>query len=346
MKSLFLKPFSYLYRVVIAVRNHFYDVGIFRIRKLPMPVISVGNITAGGSGKTPLVRFLCEKLTGKGFVPAVLSRGYKRKDKTNIIFRSSDETNLTVDRIGDEPYMLSQQLNDTIFGISPDRYKAGIEVLKKYKPDLFILDDGFQHRKLYRDINIVIIDGSNILPYRDCLPAGMLREPLKNLKRADIIIIKDENEGDNKYMRRIYSYIPPQAIVFKIKTVPSKLVDYNSGEEKSLDSLRGKSAVSFCGLGNNENFQNMLIESGVKLLSSFVYRDHHDYLQEDIDKMKAALKTCNGELAVTTMKDMVKLKKFKIDFPLYYLDIDYEFNCDEQAVLISLITGKLNRTAI
>lgn len=323
--------------MIVALRNFSYNRHIFPIKRLDRPVISVGNITAGGSGKTPLVEFISRKLMERGLKPAILSRGYGRSSKGDIVFISPPGIGIDSKTIGDEPFMMARRLNGAAFGIGANRHRTGTELLKRYNPDFFILDDGFQHRSLYRDMDIVILNGERPFDNGWCLPAGLLREPPGSLSRADLIVIRGPaiNEEISKFASG--------KEIIKVSVLPGGLKSVPGNELLPISNLKGKKVIAFCGIGDPDGFRRMILESGVELRYFKSYRDHHRYAEGDIAGLKEKYRSSGGEMALTTAKDAVKLMKFKIDFPLYSLDIKYYFEMRDEDLLLSSIIDKINR---
>jgi tetraacyldisaccharide 4'-kinase len=180
-----LLPFSLVYGSLAAIHRWLYSAGILRKKKLPRPVVSVGNLTVGGGGKTPLVIWLASALRDRGFRPAILSRGYGRSGSQPALVDARQPWRLA----GDEPFLMASRLDGIPVAVAPDRYEAGLEVLREHEVDLFILDDGFQHRKLERDLDIVVVDNVRRFGNGRLLPAGILREPLTRLVDADLLVV-------------------------------------------------------------------------------------------------------------------------------------------------------------
>ena len=343
LRSIILRPLSYLYSGAIYLRNHGYDWGYCDITKLAKPVISVGNITAGGSGKTPLVRFICEELLKKNLKLAVLTRGYRRKSKDNIFFESPPAKHLIPDDIGDEPLMLARQLPGVIFGISADRKLMAERIIRAYNPDVFILDDGFQHRKVHRDIDIVVLDAARPFDNGHCLPAGLLREPITSLSRAGIIIIRTQKGTTPQagLPERIKS-IAPKAEIIEASIVPKKLESLSGIDTKPIEFLRGRKVIAFCGIGNPDGFRMMLSELGADIRGFRAFRDHHRYSEKNLHEIGRQFSKADAEICVTTMKDGVKLTNDKFDFPLFLLDIGYEIGAGDRERFLSFVIGVIS----
>lgn len=299
---------------------------ISRQQRLPYPVISIGNITVGGTGKTPLAIAISEEAVKRGFFPIILTRGYKGKakgpcivspKKNNIFNISSSDLCTTTLEAGDEPLLMAERLVDVPVIKCGNRYKGGIFVLKNLVPHIvinskivFILDDGFQHWKLFRDIDIVLIDSTNPFGNYRLLPSGILREPLSELRRADIALITKVSDGKDN-LDIIYDTIHeinPEMPVFISNHKLSRLLDAK-GNQLPIDLLRERKIFIFSAIGNPETFLRSFIPLGVKITGVKKYRDHHRYTDKNVlNLIKQA--TINGaDFLITTEKDMVKLRE-------------------------------------
>ncbi|RUM32320.1 MAG: tetraacyldisaccharide 4'-kinase, partial [Aquifex sp.] len=259
-----LLPLSLLYGKIINLRNSLYDRGILKVKKLPVPVISVGNISAGGSGKTSFVIHLANLLKDKKV--CILSRGYKRKSKGTLIVSEYGNVKATWEEAGDEPYLMAKILPHVSVVVSEDRYKGGVLALEKLSPEVIILDDGFQHRKLHRDLNILLLKKKDLSD--KLLPAGNLREPLREIRRADIIVLTYQEVNPFDF----FTGKP----TFKMFREFCCLLN-SSFEEIPLDFLKDKEVIAFSGLGDNEQFEKILKKLGIKVKKFIPFKDHHDY---------------------------------------------------------------------
>ena len=185
----FLIPFAYIFEIIIFIRNFLFDNRLLNISKINLPVISVGNITAGGTGKTPITLFLAEEAIKRGFKPAILSRGYGRVSRGYSIIHDGLKLRETVENAGDEPFLMANKLKNVPIVVSKNRLEGANIIVNRFDSDLIILDDGFQHRRLHRDVDILLINALEKSSAYNMLPAGQLRENLKNIKRANHIII-------------------------------------------------------------------------------------------------------------------------------------------------------------
>ena len=309
MIAILLVPFSIVYRIAIFL----WDIH-WRNRSqvlLPVKVISVGGLTVGGSGKTSLTGFLASRFRSAGKNVAVVARGYKRTKNGALV--AGGERGSDWEYVGDEPAALARSIRDLkVFVDSDKTYGAARAAEKGHDP--LIIDDGFQHRKLKRDIDIVCLDGRSPFGNGMMLPSGRLREPVSALKRADIVVIIDP-KTDSANMR---AKIPPGIPVFEArKTVLA--VRSLTGE---IIQIGGARCLAFCGLGNPQSFRDSLLQTGCDIVEFMKFNDHHRYDLRDSARIIDRFQERGGEYIVTTLKDAVKLEKiWKYDYPLYYLEI-------------------------
>jgi len=282
------------YRASVAVRNWLYDHGWLTVQYLPVPVVSVGNLTCGGTGKTPAVILLAKLAQELSYKPAVLMRGYKADGA----------------QPADEQLLLEQALSDVPIVAGPDRVAGGRSAIEKHGADLLILDDGFQHRRLGRDLNVVLIDALCPFGHGYVLPRGLLREPPKQLQRADLIIVTRSDatcEGElAMLMDRLRRYNPICSIM-QARHEPMHLVAAD-GAELALDRIKDQRAVAFCGIGRPEAFRSTLQTLGVHLADFVAFADHHRYSQHDVDRIVEKARRLGAALLLTTAKDWVKLR--------------------------------------
>lgn len=298
-----LLPFSAIYGGAVSVRNFGYDAGLFRVKRLPVPVISVGNISVGGSGKTPFVMFLVEKLQSMGKKPAVLSRGYKRLTDNLVVACPGRGAEADVQMLGDEPALISANFPEVPVAVHADRHRAGLQVLEKYGADVFILDDGLQNRELHRDLEFVLMRHSLVDLRDNYLPAGNLRDSRHRIRQADVIVLTAHGMfGDTQRYSEVlgkYCRVPVAGVSY----VACDLYDHG-GAHHTLDMLQKRKVAAFCGIAGAEQFFASVRELGGEVISEKKFRDHHWYDEYDIDGI------FEGEedmIAVTTSKDAVRI---------------------------------------
>jgi tetraacyldisaccharide 4'-kinase len=291
------------YRGSIAIRNGLYRVRAVRARQLPRAVISLGNITAGGTGKTPMVMEIARRFRFHGYHPAVLLRGYHQGP------RSSGS---------DEGIMLSQQLGPSVpVGVGAKRFETAQRLLGDHAAiDVFLLDDGFQHRALHRDLDLVLIDATEPFGHERLLPRGLLREPLKNLRRADAIIVTraDQTATRRELDTRIQELSGKPPIAHAAYTWES--FRDNDGEGHSPEFLKDAAVAAICGIGNPGAFEDTLRKHVRSVVLFFALRDHHEYNLPGLMKMLSQAKDAGAQAVVTTDKDWVKWRPLLKDrFP-------------------------------
>jgi tetraacyldisaccharide 4'-kinase len=306
-----LLPWSLIYGLgVFCHRNYYRLRGAY---KAPKPVISIGNITVGGSGKTPLVVWLARSLEENGFKSIILTRGYMPK-------RS---------KISDEVEMLKEQIPLIPVMAGGNRVRNIRKSINNIVPgDLFICDDAFQHWPLRRDLNIVAIDAVNPFGNGYLLPAGILREPLSSLKRANVLVLtKTDGSSDLQTLSSKLKRINPKALIVESRYKSVGVVDAFEETRLPEDFLKEKSVVGFCGIGQPISFESSLRKSGAKVIKLFTYRDHYIYKKNDIRRMVEFCRAQSPQAFVTTHKDAVKLRALKDQFagiPLVYIPIQLE----------------------
>ena len=303
------------YESIVSVRNTLYNSSILRRRRLRSPVVSIGNMTTGGTGKTPLVIFTARKVAELGLIPVVLSRGYGRPDSgTSSIVNPEKNVQDPVREMGDEPALIRRHVPEAWFGISRDRYSIGKRIEQNERGMVFILDDGFQHRQLHRDVDIVVIDSMQPLASNRIFPRGSLREPLSELTRCNTIVINGTTNPDTASMSVApeIKALAPRADIFHCEQFIEKLTPYASWKNAETQEARStpvKSAYLVAALGNPLRFQTDVLKLGIRVSGSRFYKDHHRLQLEDwSDCAKLAYKS-GAEAIITTEKDAVKISE-------------------------------------
>ena len=326
LEFLALRIPSAIWSAVARARRSTYANGLLRCKRLSTPVISVGNLSVGGTGKTPTVAWLVERLADRGRSSAVLTRGYGRSDKELRLVPAGGAANPRI--AGDEPAMLAGRFAvtapATIIGVGADRYAAGRLVEHRKKCDFLILDDGFQHVQLDRSLNIVLLDSSRPFGNGHTLPLGRLRESPASIKAADIVLItRCEPDLEYSTLEGVVRRANPEAKVFQSRMVAKGLVDLSSGHAFKLRSLRGKRVAAFCGIGNPQSFLSEACHLGCELVLERVYPDHHRYTERDFGHLRRAAANKSAEAFVTTEKDAMKLgDPALLGLPGFALQID------------------------
>lgn len=304
-----------------------YRRGTFRSTKLDRPVVSVGNITTGGTGKTPLVEWVARRLAQDGRKVCVLTRGYRRTEPGERILVSDGETVFsTPQTAGDEAFLLARNLKGLAAVISDaNRVAAGEDAIKHLRTDCFVLDDGFQHLRLVRDLDIVTIDATNPWGGGRLLPAGRLREPLGGLSRAGCVVItRVDQAGEVESLRKQisnYSDCP----IFNSRMTTRALVTVNDSP-KTVATPVG----AFCAVGNPVSFFKQLRQEGYVPVFEKTMPDHHAYTQQDIDSIAHDAKGAGAKSLITTAKDAVKLQALTLSLPCFSLEVEISIDDAEE----------------
>ena len=341
-----LLPLSFLFRIAVWFRNKLYNYEVIKIKRLSCKVISIGNVSSGGTGKTPMVEHISRYFINKGKSVAVVLKGYKRiYDDMQVVEFGYDnsESKLNTGNFGDEALMLLENLPKTENGkgllITSDNKLSGAKFAdNKFKHDLVIIDDGFQLRKLIRDLDIVMVN-----PYEKKLliPAGNLREPFKNVKRADIIIFNHKFSSSVNLLHK--------GNLNKAVDCKYELINFVNIRNEILEENHSK-AVAFCGIGDPDSFNTLFEKSNIKIAEFIRFSDHHGFETEDAEKIIKSYKSTNADCILTTQKDFVRLKHPQVhgtelqiisqeiltNYPLYYANIKLQILHNE-----SLLNEKL-----
>lgn len=305
-------PFELIY--YIGYRIHRKTKKVFQ-KRLKGYTISVGNLTLGGTGKTPMVIAIASEAIRRGFKTCILTRGYKGKANSLIVSCGNGPETGWRDA-GDEPYLMAKKLKNVWIVKDNNRYRGGLLAGQK---DLYILDDGFQHWSLYRNLDIVLIDGTNPFGNGKLLPFGPLREPLDALKRASMVVITKVHEPDPELEKRIRE-INSTVEIFTATVEPIGLYDIK-GQHYPLDFLKDKNVFVFCGIGNPKPFIETLHRLSNKITGIKRFRDHHEYSYEELKSILKKAHKSGAEVLVTTEKDFLKLEGLTEESNIYSLNV-------------------------
>ena len=317
-----LKALSLVFAAVVGVRYFLYRVGVLRRFPLGVQVISIGNVTAGGTGKTPVTEIFARTLAAEGRKVAILSRGYRRKEApwwvrmfTQVVTPPlvvSDGRRVLRDSAegGDEPYMLASNLPGVAVVVDRDRVKAGRYAVKRLGCDTIILDDGFQYQRLKHSIEVVLVDATNPFGNGNMLPRGILREPARNLRRADIVFLTKCSGDFSAVCDEIRRYNQTAEIV-ECTHAPKSLRDVWSREEFPLSWLQGKTACTLSGIASPKGFENSLRRLGARVVWCERYADHHRYDSSEILYALNRSADMGADALVTTEKDAVRFPRFE-----------------------------------
>ena len=333
---LLLAPLGQVYSLVQQLRAWLYRLGILKSQRLPRPVVSIGNITVGGTGKTPVTAYIARLLLGQGYKVAVLSRGYGGSLEGQSVV-VSDGTSIMLGPLecGDEPYLLASTVPGLMVIIGTDRYAAGQLALQQLVPDIFLLDDGFQHLHLWRDLNILLLDSSRPFGNGWTLPAGLLREPAAAARRADLVILTRCPEG---------AVVAPPGSGKPVFAAFHRLVDalpLTGGDPVPLTELLGPTFLAFAGIAQPEFFFSGLRDKGINVVRTLPFPDHAAYDQAAVEAIRAALQSSGAEYAITTAKDGVKLKQLPAEIAAVTYTARLDIEVENPADLLALIRNLL-----
>ena len=300
------------YAWAVRGRNWRYDCGRAAIHRVNVPVVSVGNITLGGTGKTPLVEWLARWFGERGVAVGIVSRGYRA----------------AAGDLNDEALELAQKLPGVPHVQNPDRVAGAREAIERHGCQMIVLDDGFQHRRLHRDLDIVLVDALEPFGYGHVFPRGLLREPLAGLRRADVIVLSRADLVDERRRREIELLArqhAPNAVWAEASHRPLELVN-NASASQPLDWLRGRHIVACCGIGNPAGFRHTLLQCGCEIVAFREFPDHHHYTAADIQLLTDDVARSGAESLVMTHKDLVKLDRHELaGRPVWAVRIGIEF---------------------
>ena len=310
--AILLWPLSQIYAFLVVGRKMMYANGLLKTKRLKALVVSVGNLTVGGTGKTPMVLWLATKLLSDGKKVAILTRGYRGSNQTS-----------------DEVQLLRHRLNDRVkFGVGANRYESGSRLEAENEIDVFILDDGFQHLQLARDLNIVMLDGSRKLRNEWLLPAGLLREPIAAVRRADLLIVTRKFERPAVEARDSHGFS-----IFYAQTRLLGLRQLGStGEPVYLSEIGGGPIFAFCGIGNPDAFFSDIDRWNVPSVGRKAFADHHKYSRSDIEALEKQATALGATALMTTEKDTHNIPPGTFRMPVWVAVIDFVFTGESELV--------------
>ncbi len=339
--GVFLQACSYLFNGIVQLRLWLYRIRIFHDHPLGCLVVVVGNLTVGGTGKTPVVEMFARALRDRGRKVAILSRGYKSKappfwkkwwfalthtaePPPRIV---SDGTTVLLDSelAGDEPYMLARNLPGVVVLVDKNRVKAGAYAIKHFGCDTLVLDDGFQYLPLKGRLNLLLVDKTNPFGNGFLLPRGILREPVKHLSRASYVLLTKSKGRRDEELEALIRKFNPTVEIIECAHKPQYLQRIGNGERRTLADLRGKKIAAFSGIAAPESFEAFLRETGANLVSTRQFFDHYRFTPEDLTEVFAEAQKTGAEFVVTTEKDAVRIAgDAQFPLPCYYLRLEIE----------------------
>ena len=345
-----LTPLSSLYGLAMKTRRALYRSGLLRIRELGAPVISVGNLTTGGTGKTPLVEWIARELARKKQRVCILTRGYGRaQPKQRVVVSDGNRILANPKQAGDEPFLLAERLLGQAAVISDaNRASAARWALDNLQSNVFLLDDGFQNLRIARSLNIVTLDATNPWGNRGLLPAGILREPRAELSRADCVVITraDDTTRIDELAREIEKLNDARPVfrshmtISGVRPVCAQVKD--SKPAIRAEEIKSSSVAAFCAIGNPQAFFAQLRRDGYQLYNTKTFRDHHLYTQSNIDSIVRESMANGAQILLTTAKDEVKLRSLAFALPCYAMDIAIDI--EDKDKLITLIDEALEQS--
>ena len=343
-------PLSLLYGGLVRLRASLYRLGVFEVARLPGRVISVGNLTVGGTGKTPCVAWIAGILRDEGESVAILSRGYRRRSRGRVEVSDGEQILATPEMAGDEPWILARACPGVRVVVDRERYEAGKWLSAKARVSVFLLDDGYQHLRLGRDLNLLLVDAGDPLPLARMAPLGRLREPLAALRRADAVVV---TRSDQDYDRQaldecLNRYLCPGTPVFHATHEMTAIYRLESGEAVDPRSLTSEPVAAIAGIARPERFYHDLRALGLDLCWTRSFPDHHQYRTADCDAIIAGATAAGARVLLMTEKDAANWPARSLSavpshpsHPFSILVGRIEFRCREVETLKALLrTGR------
>ena len=301
-----LRPLSLVWAGAARARNFFFDHGLIRIHRVPAPVVSFGNITVGGTGKTPLAIHLSRRLIEEGLRPVVLSRGYGSNGRGTRIVSDGAAILLGPVEAGDEPVLIARSVPGLPVVVDPDRVRGAREAILRFAPSVLLLDDGFQHRRLARDLDIVLLDAHDPFGRYALLPAGLLREPFSGLSRSDLFVLTHApREEPLSTLTSVLRRFNDRAPILRASHVPAGIESLSGPDPPP--TLSEARVFGFCAIGNPEGFRSTLLDAGARISGFSAFRDHHRFGPGEIASIAAEARDAGAEYVVTTQKDAIRL---------------------------------------
>ena len=328
---------SHPYGLAVSARAWLYGKGVLKSRRLPRPVVSIGNLTVGGTGKTPMTLYLARLLKARGYRVAVISRGYRGGlEKTGGVVSDGSRVLADAASAGDEPCLMANKLSGIPVVVGRDRFAAGMLAIKRFSPDVILLDDAFQHLGLRRDVDLVLLDSRQPLGNGRLLPGGTLREPLTALKRADAFILTRCSSREDGLVKRLPEGIDPRPVFYSAHR-PHLLSPQSQSTAKKApgafglvpggpELVQGKAVLAFSGIARNDDFRSTLGRYPLALRDHLEYTDHHRYTAADLQAIQRRARDVSAQVLCTTEKDYVRLPPgaaWPIDLVVVGIDIHF-----------------------
>lgn len=317
-----LRALSALYGSAARARLYLYEKGVFRTSELQRPVISVGNLTTGGTGKTPVVRFLAELLIDAGYRPSILSRGYRGSaESTGLLVSDGEQIYCGPEIAGDEPFLLSEQVPSALVSVGKNRWNSGNVVETRFENVVHLLDDGFQHLRLYRDLDLLLIDATSLPEQLKLLPSGNLREPMASIRRAHAVLLTRSHLVPDDGLRTFKAAIKrwnPSIPVFLFHHQVLAPIELTTGAKKELSELQDQPVAALAAIGKPGQFLADLERLPLHVQEKLIFRDHHRFSQHDLDQTLAICERENLKSVITTEKDAVRLRQLPLPEDRFY----------------------------
>lgn len=340
LKNFLLSPLTFLWEWVYRIRRSLYEYGILKKKVFKVPVISVGNLSFGGTGKTPTIIWLTEWLISRGLTPAVLTRGYKGQlEHSSGLLKSGQKFRLNPYDYGDEPLMISNKMSKGAVIVGKKRAANLLKYFSEVQPDVVLLDDGFQHLQIYRSFNLVLFDATMGLEKYHVAPRGYLREGFTALKDADAILIsrsdmvpQEQLDGLLNLIKSNIHHHPPLALT---RYVPAGVYDIHEQFSCSIDNLKGMRVIAVTAIANPESFYRYLEGFEVEICDKVSFPDHYFFTNEDINSLLSKA-TQHAAIVLCSEKDIVKMKRVSLDPRILYIKVKVDFISGEMSLLNAL----------
>ncbi len=343
--QIMLSPLNLLYEMIVGVRNALFDKGLLKSEKVNAKVVSIGNITVGGSGKTPAVIYVAKVLKSKGIKVGVLSRGYRRKAKGYLLVSDGNKIFTSVDECGDEIYLVAKECGVPA-AVCERRVEGAERFLDDVELDVIVLDDAFQHRWIQRDMDALLFDQRFLLKVKSreqkLLPGGLMREPFSSIRRANAIIV-NRKFAPKKELPKFFKELTAGKDVFYAFYKANEIVDLKTGETFELKEFSGQKSFVVCGIAKPHSFLAILEENNIDISNRKLFPDHKNYTLKEVEQIRAAFYKTNSYSVITTQKDAVKLSKYLReldDIDIYFIRIEIDF--DEREAFNSKIFNSIN----
>ncbi len=313
---------SWIYGLGVIGRLGLYRTGLLRRARLPARVVSIGNLTAGGTGKTPCVILLVKEVSNRGLRPAVVVRGYggKREGQT-VVVSDGEKIRMDYPEVGDEALLLARTLPGIPVLMAADRVEACHVAIREFGAQVIVLDDAFQHLRVERDLDILLLDRENPFGYGYLLPRGLLREPVRGLKRATLVVMTGASDaGEDGAVSHVVRHAGSAPVLHAVFT-PTRLTNTETGETVTEESLHTQEVVAFSGIANPPAFEQTLRSLGIFPKHHCIFPDHHPYDASDLAEVYQRMQKVGAKIALTTEKDAIRLESMMSPFPVFTLGI-------------------------